>query len=59
MEPGAKDQAIEYGLGLTSAAYYDKLLDVVASTIAYEHDPLTVMRVRSIIESPSDTDVAV
>ncbi|MEA1903462.1 MAG: DUF3263 domain-containing protein [Actinomycetota bacterium] len=59
MQPGAKDQAIEHSLGLTAAAYYDRLLEVIVNGNAFDHDPLTVLRVRSLIESSADRDMAV
>lgn len=59
MEPGAKDQAIEHSLGLTSSAYYSRLLAVIERGVAFEYDPLTVLRVRSVIESPAETGLAV
>lgn len=58
-EPGPKDQAIEFSLGLPSADYYAWLAQLVQSPFALAYDPLTVKRVRSMIEIPSTTDLAV
>ena len=59
LQPGAKDQAIEHSLGLSSAMYYSRLLDVVGRSGAFEYDPLTVKRVSSIIEPPLEEDLAI
>jgi len=58
-ETGAKDQAIEHCLGLTSAAYYTRLLGMLSFEGAFTYDPLTVLRVRSMIVEPLDQGVAV
>lgn len=59
LRPGPKDQSIEFDLGLSSAVYYDRLLGVVTRPEAYAHDPLTILRVRSMIEpAPLDAEVA-
>lgn len=58
-EPGPKDQAIEFCLGLTAAAYYQRLRDVVFTIRGLEYDPLTVRRVRRLIEAPRGGEVAV
>jgi Protein of unknown function (DUF3263) len=50
LEPGPKDQAIEFSLGLTAASYYERLIELVAGGAAAVVDPLTVARVRSIIQ---------
>ena len=52
-EPGPKDQAIELRLGLNAATYYERLITIVLSPEARNLDPLTVGRVRAMIE-PSD-----
>lgn len=57
-EPGPKDQAIEFSLGLTAKAYYRRLREMVMSPLALAYDPLTVKRVRSLIEKPVDTELA-
>lgn len=59
LEPGPKDQAIEFSLGLTASAYYDRLRDLVLKRQASAYDPLTVRRVRSLIESAADRELAV
>lgn len=51
LEPGPKDQAIEFSLGLTAADYYDSLLALIERPEAMQHDPLTVRRVRTLIEA--------
>lgn len=58
-EPGPKDQAIEFSLGLSTSVYYDLLRDLVSSPDAFDYDPLTVKRVRGVIENPADGEVAV
>jgi len=50
LEPGAKDPAIEFTLGLSAAAYYERLLGIVEGEAAARFDPLTVARVRSVVE---------
>ena len=57
--PGPKDQAIEFDLGLTAASYYARLGSLVASQTAFDYDPLTIKRVRRVIENPVDGEVAV
>jgi len=59
LEPGPKDQAIEFGLGLTAADYYETLLALISRPEAMEHDPLTVKRVRSQIEAAPDSAAGV
>jgi len=54
LEPGPKDRAIEFSLGLTAAVYYEALLALVERPEAMRHDPLTVKRVRSLIEAAPD-----
>jgi hypothetical protein len=58
-EPGAKDQAIEFSLGLTAAAYYEHLLALVAGGPAMAYDPLTVRRILMMIDPVVDQEVAV
>jgi len=55
LEPWPKDQAIEFSLGLTAAVYYEVLLRVIERPEAMQHDPLTVKRVRSLIEAAPDS----
>ena len=57
--PGPKDQTIEFSLGLSADEYYRRLLELVDSPLALAYDPLTVKRVRSLIEIPTDTELAV
>ncbi|MEX2651106.1 MAG: DUF3263 domain-containing protein [Acidimicrobiia bacterium] len=59
LEPGPKDQAIEFSLGLTAADYYETLLALISRSEAMEHDPLTVKRVRSQIETAPDSAAGV
>lgn len=58
-EPGPKDQAIEMTLGLTAAAYYERLRSLVTGAAALAYDPLTAKRVLTIIEEPTETGLAV
>lgn len=57
-EPGAKDQAIEFALGLSAAAFYDRLRFIVATPAAFAYDALTVKRVRTLIEDSHTTEIA-
>jgi hypothetical protein len=59
LQPGPKDQAIEFILGLTAAAYYEALLTLVDRPEAMRHDPLTVKRVLSSIETALETAAGV
>ena len=59
LQPGPKDQAIEFSLGLTAAGYYEALLALIDRPEAMNHDPLTVKRVRSMIEVASDSAAGV
>jgi hypothetical protein len=58
-EPGPKDQAIEFSLGLTAFAYYERLRDLVLALPGADYDPLTVRRVRRMIEAPMGGEVAI
>jgi hypothetical protein len=51
LEPGPKDQAIEFTLGLSAAAYYEHLGRLIVRPEAASFDPLTVARVRSMIDA--------
>jgi Protein of unknown function (DUF3263) len=51
LEPGPKDQAIEYRLGLPASDYYEHLIRIVSLPEATRFDPLTVARVSAMIES--------
>lgn len=59
IEPGPKDQAIEFSLGLSAACYYGKLLELLSNTAAFEYDPLTVKRVSAMVEQPIGRELAV
>ena len=58
-EPGPKDQAIEFALGLTAAAYYEVLADLVADQRAFAFDPLTILRVRRLMSARAVSSEAV
>lgn len=57
--PGAKDQMIEFTLGLTASTYYERLLSLVHQPEAMEYDALTVKRVLSLIVDDPGREVAV
>ena len=59
LEPGPKDQAIEQGLGLTAGAYYEHLIRIIGLPEASRFDPLTVARVKAMIEPVRGNEVAV
>ena len=58
-EPGPKDQAIEFSLGIDAAAFYERLRLLVFRPAALAYDPLTVKRVRTLIVEPITTEMAV
>jgi len=58
-ESGPKDWSIELVLGLTSAAYYERLLAVASSRAGSAYDPLTAKRVLRLIESPTKSELAI
>ena len=58
-EPGPKDQAIEWSLGLPAADYYERLRDLVRGTAALAYDPMTTKRVLNIIEEQRESGLAV
>ncbi|MDX1469587.1 MAG: DUF3263 domain-containing protein [Acidimicrobiia bacterium] len=58
-QPGPKDQAIEFSLGLDAATYYDHLGRLARSPLALAYDPLTVKRVRSLMEISTEGGLAV
>lgn len=58
LQPGPKDAAIEFSLGMGAADYYEALLSLIDRRETWEHDPLTVKRVRSFIEPPCVAEVA-
>lgn len=59
LEPGPKDQAVEFVLGLSSMDYYERLRILVFDDLALAYDALTVKRVRSLIETVTDRELAV
>ena len=50
LQPGPKDQNIEFVLGVSSSIYYEMLGRLVCLPSAFEYDPLTVARVRALME---------
>ena len=58
LEPGPKDRAIEMALGLTAAAYYDRLRALLGQSAALAYDPLTVKRVSLLIDKSLETELA-
>lgn len=50
LEPGPKDQAIELTFGLPAAVYYERLVAIVAMEESARVAPLTVARIRAMIE---------
>jgi hypothetical protein len=48
LEPGPKDQAIEFTLGLPASVYYERLIGIVAMAESVLVDPLTVARIRAM-----------
>lgn len=58
LSDGAKDRLVEATLGLTSQAYYERLLSLLDDPDASDYDPLTVRRVRALIESTDQDQVA-
>ena len=59
IEPGPKDQAIEFALGLSAVAYYERLLKLLKNPGAFEYDPLTVKRVSALVETPTGRELAI
>jgi hypothetical protein len=59
LEGGPKDQAIEWNLGLSADVYYAALLRIVFDAAALAYDPLTVKRVRSLVEPTGEGEQAV
>lgn len=59
LEPGPKDQAIEAVLGLPAFAYYAHLIRIIGLPEAIRFDPLTVARVKAMIEPVPEKAVAV
>ncbi|HEX6947688.1 MAG TPA: DUF3263 domain-containing protein [Acidimicrobiia bacterium] len=54
---GAKDMLVESSLGLPADAYYERLLALLDDPDAEAYDPLTMRRVRSMIELPGTGEV--
>jgi hypothetical protein len=59
LQPGPKDQAIEFTLGLTAGAYYDMLRMLVSNPAAYGYDPLVIRRLQSMIDRDGQSDTVV
>jgi len=59
VEAGPKDRAIELDLGLTAAAYYERLRALVREPAALAYDPLTVKRVLRILRQGEMEEKAV
>jgi hypothetical protein len=55
---GAKDRLIEAVLGLTADAYYEHLLRLLDLPDASRYDPLTVRRVKALLEPAPPGEVA-
>ena len=55
---GAKDRLIESVLGLTADVYYDYLLRLLDLPAASSYDPLTVRRVKALVEPVTPGEVA-
>lgn len=58
-QPGGKDRAIEFSLGLTAFAYYERLRALVTEPASLSYDPLTVKRVLALIEDSHHFGVAI
>ncbi len=59
LQPGPKDQAIEFTLGLSAAAYYEMLHHLIDNPAAQSHDPLIVRRLEAmIVHDDRSTEVA-
>jgi len=56
LQPGPKDQAIELVLGLPSGSYYEHLIRIIGLPHAVRFDPLTVARVRALIEADPEPE---
>ncbi len=55
-QSGPKDRSIEMDLGLTSEAYYSRLRTLIFDSRATTYDPLTVLRLRRIIDPLSPAE---
>ena len=54
LRDGAKDRLVEAALGLTADEYYRRLLTLLDDPEADAYDPLTLRRVRALIETPEE-----
>jgi hypothetical protein len=59
LEPGPKDQAIEFTLGLSAEAYYERLIAIVAVAESSRIYPLTVARIKAMIQPDRAGEAAV
>ena len=57
LHDGAKDRLVEAALGLTADAYYERLLALLDDPAAHAYDPLTVLRVRAMVETSEPEEV--
>lgn len=55
-QSGPKDRSIEMDLGLTAEAYYARLRRLTSDSRATTYDPLTVLRLRRIIDPPDPAE---
>ncbi|CAN5768863.1 hypothetical protein BH23ACT4_BH23ACT4_06360 [soil metagenome] len=55
-QTGPKDRSIEMDLGLTAEAYYSRLRGLITDSRATTYDPMTVRRLRRIIETPGPAE---
>ncbi len=44
--PGSKDQAIREYLEMSATRYYQVLRRIIDEEVAFDHDPLTILRLR-------------
>lgn len=49
-QTGPKDRSIEMDLGLTAEAYYSRLRRLITDNRATTYDPMTVRRLRRVID---------
>ena len=50
LQAGPKDQAIEFVLGLSAAAYYEMLSSLLDNPAARRFDPLTMRRLEAMMK---------
>ncbi|MEX1037706.1 MAG: DUF3263 domain-containing protein [Acidimicrobiia bacterium] len=55
-QSGPKDRMIEFVLGLTAEAYYARLRELIFDIRARTYDPLTVLRLERLIETPGQVE---